>query len=217
MQNVFFILVIVMVSSLSAKAMDRTAYEKKMTEALTKLGECKSVADYIEAANQFAVIGKVAKDEWLPWYYYANTYVLLTYIDISADMDKKDQYLDTAEPVITKMLEQFPQESELHVLNGFCIVSRLVVDPSARAMKLYPTYAQAIDKSVETNPNNPRARFFKLSNDIGSAQYMGQDVKPYCPKLQELYDGWDNYKNPSTLYPSWGKEEVEKKIKELCK
>lgn len=217
MQNLIFVLIIVLATSLSSKALEPTAYEKKMTEALKKLNESKSVADYIEAANQFAVIGKVTKDEWLPWYYYANTYILLTYIDYSASMKKKDQYLDLAEPAIARMLEQFPKESELHVLNGFCIVSRIAIDSGSRGVSLYPGYAKAIDKSVEINPANPRAKFFKLSNDIGTAQYMGQNVKSFCPRLQELLNGWDDYKNPSALHPTWGKGEVEKKFKELCK
>ena len=216
MQNLFFILALLLLSSVQSNATPNEAYTKKMNEAITHLDGAKTVADFVQAANEFSVISKVSKDEWLPLYYYAHIHVILVYVDSAADMQKKDKYLDQAETAINKIATQFPKESEIQILKGWYLISRLALDPPARGATYYPAYAKAIDDAVALDPLNPRARFFKVSNDIGAAQFMGQPTESYCPRLEALYNEWDQYKIVSTLHPKWGKEEVKKKMVEIC-
>ena len=64
--------------------------------------------------------------------------------------------------------------------------------------------------------SNPRAKFIKLRNDMGSAQFFGKDPKEFCPQASELLASWDSYKVKSPIYPSWGKDQVAE-IVEDCK
>ena len=196
-------------------------YEKKMKATLAKMEDFSSVETVIETARQFAKIGEAEKGEWLPWYYHANAYIILIYMDSTATLEEKDQYLDTAATSVRKILEQHPEEAEIHpqrrpLLHAWYLVSRIGLDPTTRGAQYYDTYTQAINKADQLEPQNPRVRFFKIASAIGEAQYAGQTVAPYCPKLQVLLDEWDNYEPKSSMHPDWGKEEVKKKLAEIC-
>jgi len=64
--------------------------------------------------------------------------------------------------------------------------------------------------------NNPRAKFIKLRNDMGSAQFFGKDPKELCPEANELLANWDTFKVKSPIYPAWGKDQVAQIVNE-CK
>ena len=191
-------------------------YEEKMKTTLAKMKNFSSVETVKETAHQFAEIGKVEKEEWLPWYYHANAYIMLIYMDSTATLEEKDQYLDTAAASVKKILEQHPEEAEIHLLHAWYLVSRLGLDPMTRGEQYYGLYKQAINKAQYLEPQNPRVKFFQVVSSIGEAQYAGQPVAHYCPELQALLDDWDNYTPKSSLHPDWGKEEVKQKMAEVC-
>jgi len=129
---------------------------------------------------------------------------------------KKDSYLDVAEKSITKMIELAPKESEVFALQSMLYSARLVVNPMERGQKYGGLSAQAVGMALGMDANNPRAKFIKLRNDMGSAQFFGKDPKEYCPQASELLASWDNYKVKSPLYPAWGKDQVAEIVAE-CK
>lgn len=191
-------------------------YEKKMEATLEKMEDFSSIETVRETARQFAEIGKAEKEEWLPWYYHANAYIMLIYLDTAATLEEKDQYLDTAATSVRKILEKHPEESEIQLLHAWYLISRLGLDPMTRGEQYYEPYKRAINKAHQLEPQNPRVRFFEIASAIGEAQYSGQNVTPYCPKLRALLDDWDNYAPKSSLHPDWGKREVKKKLAEIC-
>lgn len=191
-------------------------YEKKMKATLAKMEDFSSIETVKEMAHQFAEIGKAEEEEWLPWYYHANAYIMLIYMDSTATLEEKDRYLDTASTSIEKILEQHPEEPEIHLLHAWYLVSRLGLDPMTRGEQYYGLYKQAINKARHLEPQNPRVRFFQIASAIGEEQYAGQPVAHYCPKLQVLLDDWNNYTPKSSIHPDWGKEEVKKKMAEIC-
>ncbi|TAL64352.1 MAG: hypothetical protein EPN88_11075 [Bacteroidetes bacterium] len=178
-----------------------------MGEALSQYATCKTVDDFQMLGNRFSLIADAEKTEWLPFYYHAYCYILMSFIEQS-DAVKRDSYLDVAEKSINKIIALVPNEAEAFVLQSFYFTGRLVINPMERGQQYSMLAGQAVGKALSIEPNNPRAKVIKLQNDMGSAQFFGKDPKEYCPQALELLANWDNYKLKSPLYPAWGKDQV---------
>jgi hypothetical protein len=185
-----------------------------MGEALGQYANCKTTDDYQVLGNRFGLIANAEKTEWLPLYYQAHCCIMMSFID--TDAAKKDSYLDEADKLIAKMIELAPKESEVFALQSLAYSARLIVNPIERGQKYSMLSAQAVGMALGLDANNPRAKFIKLRNDMGSAQFFGKDPKEFCPQAAELLANWGNYKVKSPLYPSWGKDQVAEILKE-CK
>lgn len=186
-------------------------YYKVMGETLGKFANCKTAADFQDLGNKFGMIANAEKSEWLPVYYQAHCYILMSFID--QDAAKKDSYLDEAEKLVNKLVEMAPNEAEVYVLQSFFYTGRLVVNPAERGQQFSQLSGQAIGKALALEPNNPRARMLKIQMDMGAARFFGNDPNSYCPDAKKLLASWDQYKPKSPLYPNWGKEQVEEIVK----
>ena len=186
-------------------------YEQKMGETLAGFASSQTIEEFQGLANQFSTIANKETTEWLPLYYEAQCYILISFMDNSATA--KDAWLDQAESSIEKMLELVPQESEAIALKAFYHTGRLVVNPPQRAQTTAPLIDAAIAKALSLDPGNPRAKFMRLSNDLGTARFFGSDTTPYCKDAMDLLDTWDSYQVKSAIHPSWGKDQVEEIVK----
>ena len=183
-------------------------YEQKMGETLAGFNTSQTIEEFQRLANQFRTIAKAETSEWLPFYYEAQCYILMSFMDNSGAI-AKDAWLDQAESSIEKMLDLVPQESEAIALKAFYHTGRLVVNPPQRAQTTAPLIDAAIAKALSLDPGNPRAKYMRLSNDMGTARFFGSDLTPYCKDASELLEQWDSYKVKSAIHPSWGRGQVE--------
>ena len=183
-------------------------YYQKMGESLEKFASCTSVDDFQDLANQFGVIARVETKEWLPLYYEAHCYILMGFTG-QLEPAIQDSYLDKALASIDKMLDIAHEEAEVYVMKAFYHTGYLVVNPPARAMGTSPLIHAAIGKALALEPTNPRAIFLRISNEMGTAAFFGDDTAPFCEQASELLQNWDNYELKSPIHPSWGKEETE--------
>jgi len=197
----------VLLIGISAYA-DNTAYHSKMKQTLDEMAKCRTAEDFKKVANSFDRIAQKESGEWLPIYFSADIKILLVYLDSAANFEQKDQYLDQAEDLINKMEEMDPDESEIQALKAFMIISRIGLDPVNRGQGMIGDYNAAITKSLELNPENPRAMYMQLSSQVGEAQWFGKSIDSFCPKMKELYENWDSYPVASDLHPQWGKEQL---------
>jgi len=183
-------------------------YYQKMGETLGKFASASSVEDFQDLANQFGVIAKVETNEWLPLYYEAHCYILMGFTG-QLEPAIQDSYLDKALASIDKMLAIAHEEAEVYVMKAFYHTGYLVVNPPARAMGTSPLIHAAIGKALALEPTNPRAIFLRISNEMGTAAFFGDDTAPFCEEAIQLLKTWENYKLKSPIHPSWGKEETE--------
>ena len=209
MKKIILSLAVVIVSLVSMA--EKPEYLKAMGETLGEYANCKSVEDFQALGNKFQMIAAAEKTEWLPMYYHANCYIIMSFME--QDATKKDGYLDVAEKSINSMLEMVPEESEAYVLKAFYLVGRLVVNPMERGQEYSGLSGQATAKALALDPTNPRAQLMQVQMEIGSAQFMGKDPKSFCPKAKEILANWDNFKPKSPLYPNWGKDQAEGVVK----
>jgi len=177
-------------------------YYQKMGETLARFATSKSVEDFQNLANQFHVIASVETAEWLPLYYEAHCYIMMSFMDQQGN-GARDGYLDRAETLIDQMAEIAPGEAEVYVMKAFYHTGRLVIDPPGRAMNTTPLINAAIAKALSIEPDNPRARFLLISN------YFGSDTAPICEKARQLLQSWDDYQLKSPIHPNWGRNETE--------
>lgn len=204
MKKIILSLAVVLVSLVSMA--QKPEYHQTMGETLGQYATCKSVADFQALGNKFEMIANVEKAEWLPLYYHAHCYILMSFME--QDATKKDSYLDVAEKSVAKLIEMAPGEAEVYVLQAFYFTGRLVVNPMERGQQFSQFSGQATGKALAIDPTNPRAKMMKIQMDMGSAPYMGLDPKSFCPQAKELLANWDNFKPKSQLHPNWGKEQV---------
>lgn len=183
-------------------------FASAMGETLSQYANCKTIDDFQAFGNRFSLIANAERTEWLPLYYHAYCYILMSFIE-SSDVVKKDNYLDVAEKSIDEMIALVPSEAEAFVLQSFYYTARLVINPMERGQKYSMLAGQAVGIALSIDPDNPRAKVIKLQNDMGLAQFFGKDPKEFCPQASELLANWDNYKLKSPLYPAWGKNQVE--------
>lgn len=183
-------------------------YYQKMGETIGQFSSCSTIEDFQNLANKFRVIANVETGEWLPLYYEAQCYILMSFRDRTG-AGNKDMFLDQANTSIEKMLELAPEESEAYTLEAFYHTGRLVVNPPERAQNTSPLIAASIGKALGLEQENPRAQFMKLSNEIGTARFFGSDTAPYCKSATELLEKWDSYTLKSPIHPAWGKNQVE--------
>ncbi|MFZ4704894.1 MAG: hypothetical protein ACOYMF_02695 [Bacteroidales bacterium] len=196
----------ILLAVLTGKSQSKEYYGA-MGEALGQYASCKNIDDFQSLGNRFSLIANAEKTEWLPFYYHANCYIIMSFMEPS-DAAKKDSYLDIAEKSITKMIELAPKEAEVYALQSMFYSARLVVNPMERGQKYGMLSGQAVGMALGFDANNPRAKFIKLRNDMGAAQFYGKDPKEYCPQAKELLSSWDTYKVKGPLYPAWGKDQV---------
>ncbi len=205
MKKLFLSLAVALVCSFSFA--QKPAFMGAMGKNLAQFGQAQSLADYQQVANKFAVIAKAEPEEWLPLYYEAQIYILMSFMD--QEVENKDPYLNKAEEILNSLIEMEPQESEVYALQAFYYTGRLVVNPMERAQKMGPLSGQAIGKALAFNSKNPRARYMQIQMGFGRAQYEGGDISQYCEQAKQLLADWDNFVPESPIHPSWGKPQVE--------
>ena len=183
-------------------------YTEKMGETIRMFGSCNTPADFQELANRFRVIANAEPGEWLPLYYEAHCYILMSFMGQSGT-ELRDAYLDKASESIEKMLELSPGEAEVYVMKAFYYTGYLVIDPPQRAMSTTPQIQAALARALQIEPDNPRARFLQISNELGTANFFGSDTAPICEKACNLLETWDAYQLKSPIHPGWGKSETQ--------
>ena len=209
------VLLLTAVSFVFASMAGGPEFQQAMGKTLAGFANCKTIEDFQDLANKFDRIANAEEAEWLPLYYHAHCYIIMSFMEQS-DMAIKDEYLDVAEISVNKMIGMVPGESEVYVLQSFMLTARLVVDPMTRGQQYSMLSGKAVGTALGLNPDNPRARLISIQNEMGSAQFFGSDVSKYCIQAKELLENWDEFKPVSPIHPNWGKDQVEGIVKS-CK
>jgi uncharacterized protein (DUF2141 family) len=162
------------------------------------------------AASHFELIANAVNTEWLPLYYHAQCYIMMSFSDREASEADKDAYLDIAKASIDKMIVIAPNESEVYALKALYYTAKLVVNPMTRGQKYGVLTNTAIQESLARDATNPRALQLGLSNKVGTAEFFGKDIREFKPEAEQLLADWDKYEIRGPFHPTWGKDQVQK-------
>jgi tetratricopeptide (TPR) repeat protein len=188
-------------------------YQTAMNQSIEKLFQVKSIPEYIEVANRFERISNIEKTEWLPLYYSAFAYVMISFQE--SENVKKDNYLDQAQKYLDRAMAIDPNESELHLLQGFLYPSRMTVDPMNRGMALMPEMNKSLDKALELNPDNPRVYYLRATMTFHTPQEYGGGASKALPLFLLAEEKFSIFKPKTAISPNWGKEMNESELKKV--
>jgi len=197
---------------LTANAQNKN-YQEAMASAISKMESSETVSNFQQAANTFERISMTETDEWLPLYYAAYSFIVMSYID--QDMEKKDPYLDKAQQFLDKAFKIAPRESELFALQAFLYPSRITVDPMARGMEYMGKMNAALDKAIELNPDNPRSYYLRAITLLNMPESFGGGAEVARPLFEKAKEKFDKFEPASPIHPDWGKEINEMEMQKL--
>ena len=189
------------------------AYQKAMSQSIENLFQAKSIPEYVEVANQFERISNMEKTEWLPLYYATFASIMISFQE--TENAKKDTYLDQAQKYLDQALAIDPNESELHLLQGFLYPSRINIDPMNRGMDLMPKMNKSLDKALELNPDNPRVYYLRATMTFHTPEAYGGGAAKALPLYQVADEKFKIFKPKTAISPNWGKEINDTELKKV--
>lgn len=210
-QVLFFLLSLAFTTSAIA---DDKSYNEAMTAALEQMKTAASPADFNVVANQFERIAQAEQTQWLPYYYAAYATVIQSFMN--KDQSKTDQILDYAEKMINEAMKIKRDESEIHVVQGFMYIGRIMVDPQTRGGQYSQMATASFKKAQELNPANPRADYMLGMILLNTPDFYGGGKKVAQPVFEGAIQKYEKFVPLSALHPSWGKDDCQKQL-EGCK
>lgn len=190
--------------SLSFASFSNEAYRKAMSQSIEKLFQATTLPEYVEIANQFERIAQIEKAQWLPLYYASYAYIMISFQE--PDNAKKDSYLDKAQKFLDNALALEPNESELHMLQGFLYPSRINIDPMSRGLIYMEKMNASLDKALELNPDNPRVYFLRATMTFHMPEAYGGGAAKALPFYRTAEEKFSTFKPKTDISPNWGKE-----------
>lgn len=185
-------------------------YTKGMQKAFTLWGEGKTT----EASNLFERISTAEIDNWLPYYYVAQINTVISFGE--KDEEKLTRQLEKAQEFVDLAKAISPDNPEILVQQAMVYTAWVAYDGATYGMTLGGKVAATYQQASQLAPDNPRVIFSKAEWDMGSAQYFGQDVAPYCKDVERAIELFDNFKPESEFHPNWGKDRAVTTV-ERCK
>lgn len=188
----------------------QSAYEKAMTDKIAKIDQAKTNDELVALSNDFARIGDKEKTQWLPYYYAALSTIqggrLLMRENKQSALDTP---ADAAIGYIAKAEALNPDNAELSILSKMAHSLKMMVDPMSRYMSEGQTAAQALDKAIKLDPNNPRIALIQAEDLYFTPPQFGGDKKKGLETFQKAKDLYKTYKLKSKLDPNWGESEAD--------
>jgi len=207
-----FILFAIALWSLTASGQD-DKYLNAMLTTMESMDNASGKEDYLKCASQFERIATAEKTRWMPYYYSANSLIILSFEE--PDGGQKDLILDQAQEMLDKAFELAPEESELHALQAFLYPSRILVDPMGRGMLYMEKMFQSLGTAKALNPDNPRVYFLEGVNKANLPPSMGGGPEVAKPILLEAESKFQAFHNPDPLWPKWGEEANRAELEKL--
>lgn len=178
----------------------QSPYANKMNEAFGLWGQNKSV----EASQVFERIALVETDNWLPYYYAAQT--LITSGFTLKDEEILKTRLDKAQTFLDKAKEISPKNAEILVTQAHWYTVWVAYDGATYGAMYAAKVSGLYKKAYKIDPKNPRVVFGKAEWEMGSARFFGKDTKPYCQEIEKAIELFDTFESEIPFYPSYGKE-----------
>jgi hypothetical protein len=190
---------------------DDEKFVKAMQETLVQFGKAKTPTEMQAVANRFEMIGKNAPKEWLPNYYAAFCYTLLSFME--TETEKRDKLVEKAETLINNL---GTENDEIFVMRAMVAQANLAIDGQSRWQKQGAIFSENLEKAEKLNPENPRIYYLKGNNLFYMPEAFGGGAKTACPEWQKAKTRFETFKPQSDIYPNWGKEQNDEYLKN-CK
>ncbi len=179
-------------------------YTKSMKSAIEKMNEAPDPVSELETATSFEEIALNYPDQWLPSYHASRILVFRSFEE--SDGSKSDILLDRAKKSLDKAMKMVPEESEVHVLEAFYYIGMISADPDTRGQLYYQNVLDAIQKSRQLNPENPRAYYVDGMMTLNMPEFLGGGPEAAKPILLEAQEKFQTFGIDDPLWPTWGED-----------
>lgn len=197
-----------------ATTFGKGGYETAMHYAIDSLYSAQTVSDFNSVANMFERIGNAEKDRWLPYYYSAYAYAMMS----TQERDKSlvDGYLDKAEANMDKSEKLKGDKVELLALRAFANMMRIGVDPATRGQEYSMKSVGYLQQAMQIDNINPRVVLMMGQMQYGTAQFFGSGTGEACSTFLNAKELFEKEANSDRgLLPAWGKPQAEGMLK-MC-
>ncbi len=187
---------------------NKNGYHTAMKDTIDVLYQAKIQQELMDVANKFERIGIAEKDKWLPYYYSAYCFVLMSTIE--KDISKLDGYLDIADGNIEKAEKLKGDIVEILTLKGFSSMMRIGVDPATRGQEYSMKSVAFLQQANQLDGQNPRVVLMLAQMQYGTAQFFGSGTAEACAQFSNAKKLFEEEENDSeSILPSWGKQQAQ--------
>ena len=191
-------------------AIAQTQFQQGMHKAF----ELRAAGKPWEAANMFERIATAAPEKWLPPYYVAQINVIHSFGE--KDAAKLAAQLDKALDFINEAKALSKENPDILVLEAQWYTAWIVYDGQQYGMTYSAKASALYQKALQLAPDDPRVILAKAEWDMGSAQYFGQSLEPYCDDVRKSITLFDTFEPKSEFHPSFGLERAKAILKNSC-
>ncbi|MCF6352393.1 MAG: hypothetical protein L3J06_05230 [Cyclobacteriaceae bacterium] len=184
-------------------------YETAMQNTIAEIYQAKKTTNLKAVANKFERIGAAEKGKWLPSYYTAYCYIMMTTVE--EDLTKWDAYLDTADEVLEQTTKlKKANMVEILALKGFANMMRISVDPATRGQEYSMKSAGFLQQASQLDDQNPRVNLMMAQMLLGTARFFGKGREEACQKFANAKELFLKEETEGRgILPAWGKPQVE--------
>lgn len=193
-------LIIIAILLVSAASAAQTNFDKGMQKAF----DLWEANNWTEAEQLFERIAAAEPNEWLPNYYIAQMNSLKSWEE--KDANKVKAQLAKAQDYLNIAMSISKDNPEILVLQAHIYTNWIVFDGATYGMKYSTKITELYNQAYKLAPKNPRVVFSRIEWNMGTAQYFGQDTKPFCKDIEKSIELFTNFKPEKPFYPTWGKE-----------
>lgn len=179
-------------------------YTQVMQKNIALLDSAKSIDELQSLAGTFERIGDAEKTKWLPYYYAALAQTWIGWDPATKDKDANSQKINA----YLAKAEALEKNAELYAVENMSATQQMLVDPQSRYMTYGKTAAEALQKGMQADANNPRLYYLQGMSLFGTPPQFGggkDKAKPLFEKSVALYKS----AQPKPLYPTWGQKLAE--------
>jgi hypothetical protein len=182
-------------------------YHDAMKQNVDMLDTAHTLPTMIDLAHRFERIGDAEKTQSLPYYYAAYCQLMCTFL--GADKTKADEIADKAETLITKSESLDKPTSETFVIRSMIATAHLMVDPQNRYMQYGTASSEALQKSEQLDPTNPRPVYLEGQSKFYTPEAFGGGKAVAKPVFEKALSMFGTFKPASDIAPRWGQHATE--------
>ena len=207
MKNMLFALMLMFISF---SAWAQTAFEKAMSDKITKMEQGKTPEDFTAVSNDFIRIGDKEKTQWLPYYYAALAHIQKGRLLMQqGKMTELDEIATAAQKPLDKALELNPESAENWILTKMIHSLKMMVNPMERFDSEGKLAAEALAKAEKLDPENPRISLLKAEDIYFTPEQFGGSKAKGIELFNKALSQYGTYQPKSALDPNWGKSEAQ--------
>jgi hypothetical protein len=181
-------------------------YQKAMGANLAKMETAKSALDFQTLSAGFERIAAAEKDQWLAYYYAAQTQILNGFMQ--TETAGNDAIADKAEALMNKADSLQKDNSEISCLRSMAGTLRMLVNPMQRYMQFAKQINGSMEMAKKQDPSNPRPYYLQGQNLKNTPEQFGGGCKTAKPILEQAIKLYEAFKPASLLHPNWGKQQA---------